>query len=57
MKIKMQTVKSYMTFELIWNKFWNKKLHAQENIGKRNMLHTGMSSLQKWYVNIKMTEH
>jgi hypothetical protein len=35
MEIKMQTVKSYMTFELIWNKFWNKKLHAQANLGKK----------------------
>jgi len=39
MEIKMQTVKSHMTFELVWNKFWNKKLHIQANIGKRNMLH------------------
>jgi hypothetical protein len=39
MEIKMQTVTSYMTFELVWNKFWNKKLHIQANLGKRNMLH------------------
>jgi len=39
MEIKMQTVISYMTFELVWNKFWNKKLHIQANLGKRNMLH------------------
>jgi len=38
-EIKMQTVKSYMTFKLVWNKFWNKKLHIQANLGKRNMLH------------------
>jgi hypothetical protein len=31
-EIKMQTFKLYMTFELVRNKFWNKKLQIQANL-------------------------